>query len=354
MCGKTSRIIRLFLVRHKIKKVQMSIIHRIILATWIIIRKKVVTLYANSNSVMQKLQKIIFLLFLLISCPSLWAQTTNQAYWSYIDQYKGMAIDQMQRYRIPASITLAQGLLESNAGRSTLATQANNHFGIKVGGSWTGPYVLRNDDAPNEKFRKYRSAAESYEDHSKFLQGKRYQGLFQLSITDYKGWAHGLKAAGYATAPQYAYSLISLIERFNLMQFDTQEAKPAKRTKNWKSEFFDRHNVYRNNKNYFIVVELGDDMATISKATGVSLRKLYSYNELSPDYAPTQGDIIYLMKKKKSASKQFKDNPIHIVDYNQSMHDIAQLYGMRLENLYKLNHLDADYTPQIGDILRIR
>lgn len=336
------------------KKVQMSIIHRIILATWIIIRKKVVTLYANSNSVMQKLQKIIFLLFLLISCPSLWAQTTNQAYWSYIDQYKGMAIDQMQRYRIPASITLAQGLLESNAGRSTLATQANNHFGIKVGGSWTGPYVLRNDDAPNEKFRKYRSAAESYEDHSKFLQGKRYQGLFQLSITDYKGWAHGLKAAGYATAPQYAYSLISLIERFNLMQFDTQEAKPAKRTKNWKSEFFDRHNVYRNNKNYFIVVELGDDMATISKATGVSLRKLYSYNELSPDYAPTQGDIIYLMKKKKSASKQFKDNPIHIVDYNQSMHDIAQLYGMRLENLYKLNHLDADYTPQIGDILRIR
>ena len=331
----------------------MSIIHRIIPATWIIIRKIVVILYANSNSVMQKLQKITFLLFSLLFCPTLWAQTTNQAYWSYIDQYKGMAIDQMQRYRIPASITLAQGLLESNAGRSTLATQANNHFGIKVGGSWTGPYVLRNDDAPNEKFRKYRSAAESYEDHSKFLQGKRYQGLFQLSITDYKGWAHGLKAAGYATAPQYAYSLISIIERFNLAQFDTQSSA-GKKAKTKKSNFFDRHTVYENNKNYFIVVEMGDDMATISKATGVSLRKLYRYNELSPDYVPTQGDIIYLMKKKKSASKQFKDNPIHIVDYNQSMHDISQLYGMRLENLYKLNHLPAEYAPQIGDILRIR
>ena len=302
---------------------------------------------------MLKLKKYTLLSLFFLLCTHLWGQTTNQAYWTYIDQYKEMAVDQMKRYRIPASITLAQGLLESNAGRSTLATQANNHFGIKVGGSWTGPYVLRNDDAPNEKFRKYRSAAESYEDHSKFLQGKRYQGLFQLSQTDYKGWAHGLKAAGYATNPQYAYSLISIIERFNLAQFDTQSSA-GKKAKTRKGDFFDRHTVYENNKNYFIVVEMGDDMATISKATGVSLRKLYKYNELDAEYAPTQGDIIYLMKKKKSASKQFKDNPIHIVNYNQSMHDIAQLYGMRLENLYKLNRLPEDYSPNIGDILRIR
>ncbi len=303
---------------------------------------------------MQKTQRFtVFLLFLLTS-TLLRAQTTNQAYWAYIDQYKGMAIDQMKRYRIPASITLAQGLLESNAGRSTLATEANNHFGIKCGGSWTGPYVLRDDDAPNEKFRKYRSAAESYEDHSRFLQGARYQKLFQLSPTDYEGWAHGLKAAGYATAPQYAYSLISLIERFSLAQFDKSNTSSGKKKKNWKNEFFEHHTVYRNNKNYFIVVEVGDDMATISKATGVSLRRLYTYNELPDDYAPTQGDVIYLMKKRKSASKQFKDNPIHIVDYNQSMHDISQLYGMRLEALYELNHLPADYAPNIGDILRIR
>lgn len=295
---------------------------------------------------------IIQLLFAL----ALTAQTTNQAYWSYIDRYKDMAIDQMRRYRIPASITLAQGLLESNAGRSTLATKANNHFGIKVGGTWTGPYIRQNDDAPNEKFRKYNSAAESFEDHSKFLQGRRYQGLFRLSITDYQGWAHGLKAAGYATNPRYAQSLISIIERFSLAQFDTQ--KPATRHHSKDGDaaglFFQRHTIYHNNKNYFIIVEAGDDMATISKATGVSLRRLYLYNERPCDYVPTAGDILYLEKKQKQASRQFRDNPIHIVDYNQSMHDIAQLYGMRLDRLYKLNHKPADYVPAIGDILRIR
>ncbi|MGM9675838.1 MAG: glucosaminidase domain-containing protein [Bacteroidaceae bacterium] len=286
---------------------------------------------------------------------NLLAQTTNQAYWTYIDRYKDMAIDQMHRYRIPASITLAQGLLESNAGRSTLATQANNHFGIKVGGTWKGPYVLRNDDAPNEKFRKYRTAAESYEDHSRFLQGKRYQGLFQLSITDYRGWAHGLKAAGYATNPRYAQSLISIIERFGLSQFDTRHPKSRHpRSADKASAFFERHMVYHNNKNYFIVVEAGDDMATISKATGVSQRKLRRYNELPKGYVLQPGDILYLEKKQKEASKQFKDNPIHIVDYNQSMHDIAQLYGIRIDRLYKLNRQGPDYVPRIGDILRIR
>ena len=124
---------------------------------------------------MHKVRLILSFLLLVSVLPHTFAQRTNQVFWTYIDKYKDMAIDQMKRYRIPASITLAQGLLESDGGRSTLATKANNHFGIKVSGSWTGPYVLRNDDRPNEKFRKYRNAAESYEDHSKFLQGKRYQ-----------------------------------------------------------------------------------------------------------------------------------------------------------------------------------
>lgn len=284
------------------------------------------------------------------------AQSTNQAYWSYIDKYKGWAVEQMQTYKIPASITLAQGLLESNAGRSTLATQANNHFGIKVGSSWTGPYVLRNDDAPNEKFRKYNSAQESFVDHSKFLQGRRYQGLFQLNITDYRGWARGLKAAGYATNPAYAESLITIIENYNLAQFDkggnfnsnrAQQNLPA-------DDFFSRHMVYKNNKNYFIIVALGDDMATISKETGLSLKQLYKYNDLPKDYGPTQGDVLYLKKKQKCASKEFKKRPIHIVEVNQSMFDIAQMYGIRLENLYKLNNMDYSYSPKVGDILRIR
>lgn len=300
----------------------------------------------------------IFALLLFLHL-SIFAQRTNQAYWSYIDQYKGLAIEQMQKYHIPASITLAQGLLESGAGRSTLATKANNHFGIKVSGNWTGPYILRDDDAPNEKFRKYKSAKDSYEDHSLFLQGKRYQGLFQLKITDYKGWAKGLKTAGYATSPSYAEALIRIIEMYNLYQFDSGKYKQEKKTavtpvKNVQSSFFDTHTIYSHNKNYFIIVEIGDNMATISKETGISLKKLYQYNDLPLDYAPTQGDLIYFKKKQKCADKQFKKNPIHIVEPNQSLFDISQLYGIRLKYLYKLNNFDPSHEIKPGDILRIR
>ncbi len=286
------------------------------------------------------------------------AQSTSQAYWTYIDTYKDWAIEQMQQYRIPASITLAQGLLESNAGRSRLATKANNHFGIKVGGSWTGPYVVQSDDRPNDRFRKYKSARESYIDHSKFLQQRRYQSLYNLRPTDYKGWARGLKAAGYATNPNYADALIRVIEMYSLHQFDTgkyrSQTKSTAATKQTESDFFQRHIVYKNNKNYFIVVEVGDDMATISQKTCVSLRKLYSYNDLPRDYAPTAGDIIYLKKKRKCASREFRKNPIHIVEVNQSLFDIAQLYGIRLESLCKLNGWDEPHAVQVGEILRIR
>ena len=301
---------------------------------------------------------ILTLLFLTV-CLLLQAQRTNQAFWSYIDKYKDWAIEQMHEYRIPASITLAQGLLESNAGRSRLATEANNHFGIKVGGSWTGPYIVQSDDRPNDRFRKYKSARESYVDHSKFLQQKRYQGLYQLGRTDYKGWARGLKAAGYATNPAYAESLIRVIEMYNLQQFDTgkyRSQKPATAATQTNSvdEFWQRHKIYLNNKNHFIIVEIGDDMATISKKTGLSLHKLYKYNDLPRDYAPTEGDLIYLKNKRKCASKEFKKNPIHIVEPNQSLFDIAQLYGIRLESLCKLNEWDEPHAVQVGEILRIR
>ena len=304
---------------------------------------------------------ILTLIFLSV-CLLSQAQRTNQAYWTYIDKYKDWAIEQMHQFKIPASITLAQGLLESNAGRSTLATEANNHFGIKVGSSWTGPYVLRDDDARNEKFRKYKSARESYIDHSRFLQQKRYQGLYRLHPTDYKGWARGLKAAGYATSPSYAEALIRVIEMYNLHQFDNGKYRSTKTTTATNTtattepvdEFFRRHVIYKNNKNFFIVVEVGDDMATISKKTGLSLRKLYKYNDLPRDYAPTAGDIIYLKKKRSCASREFRKDPIHIVESNQSLHDIAQLYGIRLESLCKLNEWDEPHAVQVGEILRIR
>lgn len=308
-------------------------------------------------------KSISFLLFLLLA-PCLtsvsWAQRTNQAYWTYIDKYKDWAIEQMHDYRIPASITLAQGLLESNAGRSRLATIANNHFGIKVGSSWTGPYIVQSDDAPNDRFRKYKSARDSYIDHSKFLQGNRYKGLSRLSITDYKGWARGLKAAGYATNPAYADALIRTIEMYNLQQFDKGSKRHS--SKNFPTPtpsesidgFFLHHAIYRNNKRDFIVINVGDDMATISKNTGLSLRKLYKYNDLPRDYAPTAGDIIYLEKKRKCASREFRKNPIHIVEVNQSLFDIAQLYGIRLESLCKLNKWDEPHAVQVGEIIRIR
>jgi hypothetical protein len=306
------------------------------------------------------MKKYIFSLLILLLAPCfsafVWAQRTNQAYWTYIDQYKDWAVEQMHQYGIPASITLAQGLLESNAGRSRLATQANNHFGIKVGGSWTGPYIVQSDDRPDDRFRKYKSVRDSYIDHSKFLQQKRYQGLYRLSKTDYKGWARGLKAAGYATSPTYAEALIRVIEMYSLDQFDTGKYRKTTivNPTNPVEEFFSRQTVYRGNNNYFIIVEVGDNMVTIAEMTGVSLRKLYKYNDLPKDYAPTAGDIIYLQKKRKCASREFRKYPIHIVEVNQSLFDISQLYGIRLESLCELNGWDEPHAVQVGEILRIR
>lgn len=147
----------------------------------------------------------------------------NQTSVEYIEHFKGIAIDEMLKSGIPASITLAQGLLESASGNSTLATEANNHFGIKCNSTWTGPTILKDDDAAGECFRVYANAEESYRDHTEFLKRARYASLFQLDRNDYKGWAHGLKQAGYATNPKYAYLLIDLIERYELDQFDRAE-----------------------------------------------------------------------------------------------------------------------------------
>lgn len=324
-------------------------------------------------------------LLCFLSSVLVWSQgTTNRAYWAYIDKYKDMAMEQQQKYKIPASITLAQGLLESGAGRSRLATEANNHFGIKTPGGWTGPYILVDDDRPNEKFRKYRSVRESYEDHSLFLLKPRYKRLFTYKTTDYKAWAKGLKACGYATNPVYAQSLIRIIEMYSLHQFDKR--KPSKNTSpdtdlpayNARGQegriskaylkrlsrnkirqskippFFRTHAVYHNNSNYFIVVQENDDLATISQATGISIEDLLDYNDLDFNYTLTIGDILYLREKRKKASSKLKNKP-HIVQPGQSMYDISQMYGIRLKNLYKLNGLSPrEYEIQVGDLIWLR
>lgn len=311
---------------------------------------------------------LLLLLFLHSSLFTLniLAQRPNQSYWDYIEKYHEMAQDQMQRHKIPASITLAQGLLESGAGKSDLAVRANNHFGIKVGMGWTGPYIVKSDDRPDDRFRKYKSVEDSYEDHSLFLMKPRYASLFKLDIKDYKGWAHGLKQCGYATSPTYAQQLITIIENYELHQFDSHTRHHHSSVKHNKEPretvfstreqaeqaFYATHPVCACNKNYYIVIQPGDNLPTLAMMTGVSKRKLRKYNELPKDYVPQVGDIIFLQKKHSKAEKSFKGIP-HVVQVGESMHDIAQHYGIKVKSLYKLNNLPVDYIPQPGHMLRV-
>ena len=288
------------------------------------------------------------------------AQGTTQLWWNYISRYADMAVNQMQRYGVPASITLAQGLFESGAGQSRLATEGHNHFGIKVGMGWTGPYMIVADDRPDDRFRVYRTDDESFEDHSLFLRrNARYASLFQLKTTDYKGWARGLKRCGYATNPRYADLLIGVIERYNLTQFDSRtsgryHARVATpEAQQSESAFFATHIVYKNNGVYMLIANAGDTWETIARETGVKPWKLLRYNDLPADYMLRTGDIVYLEKKKLKADKQFRKQP-HTVEPGESMYSISQRYGIRLERLYRMNDLPESYEPQIGDVLRVR
>lgn len=281
----------------------------------------------------------------------------TQLYQSYFDQYKDLAIEQMLRYHIPASITLAQGVFESGAGRSRLATVGNNHFGIKCHG-WGGRTMSHDDDALGECFRVYDNAQQSYEDHSRFLaQGRRYAPLFRLGQTDYRGWAHGLKACGYATNPQYARKLIEIIELYRLDQYDratTYDRFMAKRSG------VDRpvqqgqglHPIKMFNKNYFMLAREGDTFKAIGKETELSGRKIAKYNERGYHDQLRAGDIIYLKKKQRRAPKAFKHRP-HTVKPGESLYSIAQLYGIRLKSLYKMNRLSPDHQIVVGEQLRV-
>ncbi|KXB50912.1 mannosyl-glycoprotein endo-beta-N-acetylglucosaminidase [Bacteroidales bacterium KA00344] len=281
----------------------------------------------------------------------------SSQYQTYFDQYKDLAIEQMLRHRIPASITLAQGVFESAAGRSLLATQGNNHFGIKCHG-WSGRSMTYNDDAIGECFRVYDNPGESYEDHSKFLsQNQRYARLFSLSLTDYRGWAHGLKACGYATNPRYAYKLIEIIELYKLYLYDRAKeydhfmakhsgvAQPVRQNGQL-------HPIRIYNKNYYMMAREGDTFKAIGKETELSGRKIAKYNERNYHDVLHAGEIVYLKKKQKRASKAFKNKP-HIVQPGESMYSIAQRYGIRLKSLYKKNKLSPDHQITVGEQLRV-
>lgn len=304
------------------------------------------------------MKRYFVLIIITFLCVSLNAQLKwNSRYQAYIDQYKDLAIAEMLKYNIPASITLAQGLLESGAGMSELARNGNNHFGIKCH-DWTGARTYHDDDANNECFRAYRDVYESYEDHSRFLARQpRYRSLFRLKRTDYKGWAKGLKKCGYATSPTYAKQLIGIIELYKLHKYD--KAKKYDKFMVERSSVKDvapsinLHPIHIYNKNYYLNVRQGDTFRSIAREVGISYKKLAKYNERDKNDRLIPGEIIYLKKKQKKADKAYKNRP-HRVKAGESMYSIAQYYGIRLESLYKMNDLSPDYSIQVGDLLRVR
>lgn len=300
----------------------------------------------------------LFLFASLLNISNVSAQMRwNSIYQSYIDQYKNLAIEEMLRYNIPASITLAQGIFESSAGRSELTVKGNNHFGIKCHG-WGGNTIYHDDDERNECFRAYDNAKQSYEDHSKFLsQNTRYRSLFSLQRTDYRSWARGLKACGYATNPVYADKLIELIELYKLYELDCAEHYDkfmAKRGGYDKpiTQGMTLHPIKIYNKNYYIIARAGDTFKKIGQEVDLSYRKIAKYNERNKNDVLQPGEVIYLKKKQKHADKAYKGRP-HIVKPNESMYSIAQFYGIRLKSLYKMNHLSPDYQLRVGDVLRV-
>lgn len=302
------------------------------------------------------MRKKILLFALLMVVVAAQAQLRpNMAYQTYINQYKDLAIEQMKRYRIPASITMAQGLLESRAGLSELARQSNNHFGIKCHG-WTGATVYADDDATQECFRAYATVFDSYEDHSKFLsQQPRYRSLFGLSITDYKGWARGLKACGYATNPRYADNLINIIELYHLERLD--KAKDYNRfivdhSSKVKNQEGVLHPITIYNRNYYIIARNGDTWKSIGKEIGISWRKIAKYNERDKKDNVIPGERIYLKKKRSKAEKRFKKY-YHVVKPGESMYSIAQLYGIKLKSLYSINSLSPNYQIYVGALLKV-
>lgn len=288
------------------------------------------------------------LLFILLSGALVGQNLTRD---EYIEQFAPIAVQEMKDYGIPASITLAQGILESGDGNSRLAAQANNHFGIKCHDDWSGKTIKHHDDRRNECFRVYQDPNESYRDHSLFLtERSRYSELFNLKPTDYKGWARGLKKAGYATDPKYADRLIDLIERHELYRFDTNldlvVLEPSY------SAYFDRNILvvtYHPNKIKFVRVPLGYTLEQVSEETKVSIKRILKYNELRYDQEISPGDLLFLQPKKKKALVKS-----HRVNKGESMYEISQQYGIRLTKLYERNRMAFGEEPNAGDLILLR
>ncbi len=274
------------------------------------------------------------------------AQGTD-AYSIYINKYSDVAREEMMEYGIPASITLAQGLLESGAGGSTLASKCNNHFGIKCHSDWTGGTMYKDDDRRNECFRCYKNAAESFRDHSLFLKnGRRYAFLFDMESDDYKGWAKGLKSAGYATSPTYATKLIEIIERYDLSRYDRQTVAPVDKYHAVDAGSIDRINGC-------LCVRISSDMTLvdISRQFKVPVYRLRRINDMTRGMTVLEGTPIFVAKKKQRAER---NTGTHTVAPGESLWLISQTYGIRLESLVKRNGFENGRQLTVGQTLKLR
>jgi hypothetical protein len=323
----------------------------------------------------------LFVLFFLLSFLTLEgkSQTTSKrdVYLEYIDKYSPVAIREMKLYHIPASITLSQGLIESGAGKSELAVKANNHFGIKCHEGWDGATFSQDDDAPKECFRKYKSADESFRDHSLFLtQRPRYAPLFKLDVFDYKAWANGLKQTGYATNPRYADILIKVIEDYELNKYDNFKVNlPAKVYKiekpsmaETKYQYYhpgyvqpgigdftyveDRKSgrkVYMNNDILFVFANKDDSFLSVGSDVNVRAGKLARLNEMKRNEPLTEGQIVYIEKKKSEGIRE-----TYTIKPNDTWYSISQFTGIEVKALKELNPAEGDNVPTPGKALILK
>jgi LysM repeat protein len=280
----------------------------------------------------------------------------------YIQKYQNLAQRQMTKYGIPASIILSQGILESGSGNSTLAVKANNHFGIKCHSSWSGPRIYHDDDAKGECFRKYRSPESSFQDHSEFLRGaRRYAFLFDLQPTDYKGWAHGLRKAGYATDPHYPQKLIKIIEENKLFLLDrgiqiaiespTKGMGELVDPENFTIDIFKDRGVYQRNRIKYIIVKEGDTYEKLTKELELMPWQLAKYNEIDRNKKLEVGQEIYIQPKRRMAER---NHPLHVVEEGETMYKISQMYGIKLSSLYRRNRMAEGSEPEVGEKVFLR
>jgi LysM repeat protein len=311
----------------------------------------------------------IFIVFLL--CGSLSFAQSTEVIQKYIDTYKDIAIEEMNRTGVPAAITLAQGIHETSAGQSDLVRKSNNHFGIKCKAEWSGPSVSHDDDARGECFRKYDDPIDSYKDHSDFLRTRpHYAFLFNLDPTDYEAWAYGLKKAGYATNPRYPQILIKLIKDYNLEDYtlialnrktDNNNVvlvnnSTGKEGNNQSMQAVSIESIppiqypsglFKINETKVIFIPKGTSYLKVAEENDISLARLFEFNDLHSSLDIAQVDqLLFLQRKRKKGANEY-----HIVMQGETLHDVAQNEGIRLESLLEYNFLKYGMQPKVGEKL---